>query len=127
MLVRKEGIKWCNLFVQSNHATATTYVHQLLVHLPEQIARFGLDPWYLQMQSLEHKHKIRKTDMVHTSGHVTSGGEFTRDAKGGIVKSGPHKEKSNLHGQQGARYGVSVSWPVTVALARGPPGNAQLL
>lgn len=41
-------------------ATSHLYLHLLLVHVPEQILEFGVDLTFLQIQGLEHKHKVRK-------------------------------------------------------------------
>ena len=42
-------------------STTHLYIHLLVAHLPQQIRDFGLDPWFLQIQGLEHLHKIRKS------------------------------------------------------------------
>lgn len=94
-LVRKEGMEFVRRYVLANKPTPTTYIHQLLVHLPEQIESLELDPWYLQMQALEHKHKLSKGDIELTNVHKESEEVFMRKAKDGRVKSGAFEGKES--------------------------------
>ena len=60
-LVEKAATRFVELWVGAVKATTHLYIHLLVAHLPQQIRTSGLDPWFLQIQGLEHLHKIRKS------------------------------------------------------------------
>lgn len=60
--VKVESIsrKFADIWVLAFNDTPTLYMHLLLHHYPDQIRNLPIDPWFLQLQGLEHNNKIRK-------------------------------------------------------------------
>jgi hypothetical protein len=58
--LRKVAQEFADIWVACFNDTTTLYMHLLLVHYPDQIEKFDIDPWFLQLQGLEHNNKIRK-------------------------------------------------------------------
>jgi hypothetical protein len=74
-LVEGAATKFVELWVKATQGTTHLYIHLLVAHLPEQIREFGLDPWFLQIQGLEHLHKLRKSwarQMSNCHKHVST-------------------------------------------------------
>ena len=64
-LLQKQAIEFVTLWVNATGGSKNVYLHLLVKHLPEQVRpgtplSMPCDPWFLQTQSLEHKHSFRK-------------------------------------------------------------------
>jgi hypothetical protein len=59
--VRKAAREFIPLFKKAvNKTPRILYLHLLVSHLPEQIEKLTVDPYFYQTQGLEHRHKMRK-------------------------------------------------------------------
>jgi hypothetical protein len=68
--VERRGRHFIDLWVAAaGKHTSHLYPHLLVVHLPSNIRNLPVDPWYLQTESLEHKHKFRKDLSFMTNKH----------------------------------------------------------
>ena len=64
-LLQKQAIEFVTLWVNATGGSKNVYLHLVVKHLPEQVRpgtplSMPCDPWFLQTQSLEHKHSFRK-------------------------------------------------------------------
>jgi uncharacterized membrane protein YgcG len=84
------AIKFVDMWVSADCATEHLYIHVLVAHVPEQLLSLPADLWYLQIQGLEHVHKIRKAwaralsncHKSRSTHHVPA----RLDAKGNVVR-----------------------------------------
>lgn len=60
--VKVEAIsrKFADAYVLAFNDSPMLYMHLLLHHYPDQIRNLPIDPWFLQLQGLEHNNHIRK-------------------------------------------------------------------
>ena len=58
--VEERGLEWVTRWVSAFGVTTHLYPHLLTAHLPNQIRKLPIDPWYLSQQSAEHRHSLRK-------------------------------------------------------------------
>jgi hypothetical protein len=73
--------------------TKHLYPHLLIAHLPDQIRNLPVDPWYLQTQALEHKHKIRKQMAFLSNKHAPKPSEDRKTTTAGyFTQSGTWKK-----------------------------------
>jgi hypothetical protein len=87
--VEKKGPKFVKLWIAAaGKATTHLYPHLLVAHLPDQIRNLPVDPWYLQTESLEHKHKFRKLWSFLTSHHAPKALEERVSTVGGYWRRG---------------------------------------
>jgi len=68
--VEEEGKKFVGLWREVQGKTGHLYLHLLTKHLPDQIRDMPVDPYYLQLQSLESRHGIRKKWAFQTNKHA---------------------------------------------------------
>jgi hypothetical protein len=77
--------------VKAVGATEHLYIHLLVVHLPEQIRRLPVDPWYFQTSGLEHKHKQRKQWAHQLTNHSKPHQKGTDRTVSGYINPRTHK------------------------------------
>ena len=59
--IEAAAVKFVDLWARAVGTTEHLYIHLLVAHVPDQIKSLPADIWYLQIQGLEHAHKIRKS------------------------------------------------------------------
>ena len=69
-----EGTRWVEYWKEMAGKTTHLYPHLLVAHLPNLVRSMPIDPYYLQLQSLEARHSNRVAMIVfHTESSAASG------------------------------------------------------
>jgi hypothetical protein len=68
--VKVAGAKFVELWVAMANDTTHLYPHLLTSHLPDQIRNMPVDPFFLQLQSQESRHSMRKKWAFTTNKHA---------------------------------------------------------